>query len=637
MTDELLIPVRRCRMGKGVFAFSRAATLASSRAADQWPLGQLQADLRAVGILSRVVRDATAPAAVRVHRGAVAHAEGYELAIAPQGVEIVAATDAGAYYAVQTLRDLLALQGPRLRACRIVDWPDFARRGVSYDCSRGRVPTVATVKALVERLAHWKINELQLYIENVFRFRRHPAIGRGFDPLTAEDILDIQAFCKAHHVRLVPSLASFGHMEHILGLPQYRPLSNMPGFQDYPGGRTLAPDDPRSRRLIEELYAEFVPLFEAEDFNVCCDETWDLGLGRSTARAKRVGVGRVYLDYLLHLRRLCERHGKRMNVWADIALNHPDLLGETPKDIVMLNWDYAARGPLMHRTREITGAGLAAMVCPSTCGYQTHGTRLGQAMQNVAHFAAAGRRCGATGLLNTEWGDYGHLNALGTAMHGFAHGAAHSWHGRAVDAAAFTGRFCRDFFGPGNALAAAVTTVGQSSRRCGENVSLYHGLFEGIDPKADFYRKVPKPSVVNPHARLQTGHIDAADERHLAPLIADLEGLKFGGRVKSSAFEQLAARDIALAAWLDALAARRLLAAQAHRRGRIVPARQWKRLADLTQAAADEFSRLWLTRHRPSRLWENRCLFDQLRRECLKLGTGSLIATVSASVSSPVS
>ena len=32
---------------------------------------------------------------------------------------------------------------------------------------------------------------------------------------------------------------------------------------------------------MAELYEEFVPLFEAADFNVCGDETWDLGKGRS--------------------------------------------------------------------------------------------------------------------------------------------------------------------------------------------------------------------------------------------------------------------------------------------------------------------------------------------------------------------
>ncbi|MHC5018151.1 MAG: hypothetical protein ACYTFP_06185, partial [Planctomycetota bacterium] len=133
-----------------------------------------------------------------------------------------------------------------LPCCEVEDAPDFNRRGIYHDCSRGKVPTLQTLKQLVERLAHWKINELQLYIENVFTFARHPEIGEGYSPLTADEIVALQEHCRMHHVGLVGSLASFGHMEKILSLPAYRHLGEMPGFRGYPGGTCLCPTDPGS-------------------------------------------------------------------------------------------------------------------------------------------------------------------------------------------------------------------------------------------------------------------------------------------------------------------------------------------------------------------------------------------------------
>ena len=190
---NLLIPVRQCTAQRGRFALPEAAILASPSSGDTLPLSQLAADLAPLGVRARVARSAWGPAAVRLRRDkAVAGAEAYRLAISPAGIEIAASADAGAYYAVQTLRELLAVHGRALPACTIDDAPDFGRRGVYLDCSRGKVPTVATLKALVERLARWKINELQLYVENVFTFRRHPAIGRGYSPFTPEELLDVQ-------------------------------------------------------------------------------------------------------------------------------------------------------------------------------------------------------------------------------------------------------------------------------------------------------------------------------------------------------------------------------------------------------------------------------------------------------------
>ena len=59
----------------------------------------------------------------------------------------------------------------------------LAYRGLMLDVSRGKVPTLATLLALVDGLAAHKYNQLQLYIEHTFDFPSHPDIGAGTDPL----------------------------------------------------------------------------------------------------------------------------------------------------------------------------------------------------------------------------------------------------------------------------------------------------------------------------------------------------------------------------------------------------------------------------------------------------------------------
>jgi hypothetical protein len=598
----MLIPPRKLVALPGSFTWPARPVFGTGSLADLLPLRQLAPQ-------ARVILGEGGKVHLRVRRDpARGRPEGYTLLIQPGGIELRARTNAGAYYGLQTLRALRADHGARLPACRITDHPDFDRRGVYLDCSRGRVPTLETLKQLVEQLAHWKLNELQLYIENVFTFAAHPQIGRGFSPFSPADILDLQACCRDHHVRLVPSLASFGHFERILALPAYRDLGERPGHLGYPGGTTLCPGDRRGLDLVAGLYAEFLPLFEAVDFNACCDETWELGRGRSLRRARREGTGPVYLSFIRKLHRLCLKHGKRMNIWADIALNHPEILAELPRDLVLLNWDYAAEGLRMRRSREIVDAGLAWVASPGTSGWQSHGTRLRNAMQNVSRFAAEGRRRGAEGLLNTDWGDFGHRNPLGVSLHGFAHGAAHAWNGRAVDDKTFTGRFARALFGPAHAEAARlIRELGKTGERVGDRIP-YHAWGESLLGKTDLFRGIPRISPVwlpQPHRKPWIESASPAGCRTVVERLAPSRRTPYRGKPALSPWARAALEDLHLSAGLDAVACRRILLARDLRAGRSVPRRRRAGLRDAMVRLTDAFESNWRRRYRPSRLRDN--------------------------------
>jgi hexosaminidase len=621
----LLIPVKKYSPRKGIFKWPKNTLLTSLRREDDLPLEQLSQDLHKLKVKSRIAHNAFGETTLRIYRDpAISHPEAYRLQITSEGIEIFASGDAGAYYAIQTLRDLVTLQGKSLPACVIEDQPDFSRRGVYHDCARGKVPTVDTLKALIERLAHWKINELQLYIEDTFTFKQHPLIGKNTSRFTPEDILEIQECCKQHHIRFVGSLTSFGHMERILALPEYRHLAELPGFWDLPGGMTLSPVDPGSIKLVEEMYAEFVPLFEAVDFNVCFDEPFELGKGRSKALADRKGVGRVYLDFLLKVYRLCQKYGKRMNAWADIVLEHPDLLDELPKDIVMLNWDYEAGGKIARRHKEIAAAGLPSMVCPGTSSWGSHGSRLNNAIANVSEFAAIGIKTGAEGLLMTDWGDYAHRNFLGLSLHGFAHAAAHSWCHGGVEDKTFTETFGFYVFGDKTGrLARSLRLLGETYRqatRPDKNpVALNYALVE------PFARPMGMRwhGVIDATVREALG-IDDVDPEGAHRLLRQLSARNLWPAPPRGmdSFERLALEEFALAARMDTLACRRALIGQQWRAKQSVPQAEFAKLAAALHRLEADFKTLWMARNRPSRLRENLALLEKAAKESRRLAAG---------------
>ena len=107
-------------------------------------------------------------AAIKVIRtdAAPKPAEGYALTISQSGIEISFHDSGGLRAASATLRQLFREYGTKLPCLKIRDWPDFPRRGVMLDISRGRVPKLETLLDLAEKLSDFKINELQLYTEH---------------------------------------------------------------------------------------------------------------------------------------------------------------------------------------------------------------------------------------------------------------------------------------------------------------------------------------------------------------------------------------------------------------------------------------------------------------------------------------
>jgi len=360
--------------------------------------------------------------------------DSYTINIGDRIAEVSADAPEGLFYGIQTLIQIADQSGSRLPQLSITDSPDFAFRGLHHDVSRGKVPTLETMKWVVDYLAMYKMNQYQLYVEHPYMFRFNPAIAQNPDGLTADEILQLQKYCQDRRIDFVPSLQSFGHMAGVLSLPEYRHLADveLPGpweelnWNQRMRGATIDMSNPDALALLELMHAEYLPLFDSEFVNMSADETYDLGEGKTKEMAEERGKGRLYLDHIEWLNELAKSHGKRMMFWGDIVKQHPDLVPDIPKDTILLNWGYSANTDF-ESSELFANAGLDFFVCPGTSGWRRVLNDLNNADLNIRRYADAGHRHGAIGLLNTDWGDHGHFNYLAGSLHGFALGAAVAW------------------------------------------------------------------------------------------------------------------------------------------------------------------------------------------------------------------
>jgi len=408
------------------------------------------------------------PAAARGNR------EAHGIEIGADGIRLTCLHTDGLRAGVATLCQLLRQYGGRPPCLVLFDWPDFPRRGVLLDISRGRVPNLDTLKRLATDLAGFKINELQLYVEHTFAYRRHRAVWKDWGAVTGLEIRRLDAHCRSLGIDLVPNQNSLGHLRHWLEHGRFKPLAEVPAPYPGPGGAflrypsTLAPKHPGTLPFLRGLYDELLPNFTSRHFNVGCDEPWDLGRGQSQAICRRRGAGRVYLDHLRRVQREARRRGKTMMFWGDIILNHPHLIRELPRDAIALNWGYESDHPFEKETRRFAAVSVPFYVCPGTSTWQTLIGRNDNAFPNLRAAARAGKRHGAAGYLIADWGDGGHLQPLIVSYPSFIVGAALAWRGDPVGADRLAAVLSREIFhDPTGAAARALLNLGIAHRRFG--------------------------------------------------------------------------------------------------------------------------------------------------------------------------
>ncbi len=399
------------------------------------------------------------------------HPEGYTLTISKNGIEISFSESGGLHAASATLRQLLRQYGRRLPCLKIRDWPDFSRRGVMLDISRGRVPKLETLLELVEHLANFKINELQFYTEHTFAYRKYKSVWQSWGALTGEDIRQLDARCHQLGIDLVPNQNSFGHLRYFLEDPRLTKLAEVSGPYEDAGREfvrrpsTLAPNHPGTLPFLRGLYDELLPNFSSRFFNVGCDETWDLGRGQSRRLCGVKGQGRVYVDFLRKIHREVSRRGRAMMFWGDIILKYPQLIKELPRNVIALNWGYEANHPFEREAALFAKSKIPFYVCPGTSTWQTLIGRHDNALANLRAAAKAGRKHGAIGYLITDWGDGGHPQPLAVSYLPLLAGASLAWNANGFDEKRLLPVLSRDVFAdPTGKVTAAAFKLGLAHR-----------------------------------------------------------------------------------------------------------------------------------------------------------------------------
>lgn len=356
--------------------------------------------------------------------------EGYRITLREEAVSIEATDAAGARHAQATLAQLRDDYGHALPVGIIEDWPAIAVRGVMLDVSRCRVPTLDTLQLLLDRLASWKINHVELYLEHTFAYADHEEVWRDASPFTAAELRELDDYADGLGIELTGQQNCLGHMERWLKHERYRPLAISPDGFTSPWGQELPPmtadpTNPGTLALARELFGELLPNLRSRRAHVGLDEPWELATDRADA----------WITYLRALRAAPEVADHHVLAWDDVLVHNPELLARIPDGVTICDWGYEAAQPFDERATELKAMGLPFWLCPGTSAWNTVAGRWTNAIVNIASAADAGVANGAEGIMVTDWGDQGHVQHHIVSEPMFAWTAGCAWNPAGCDEA----------------------------------------------------------------------------------------------------------------------------------------------------------------------------------------------------------
>lgn len=345
--------------------------------------------------------------------------EEYVLKVLPTQIVISSSTEAGLFYGVQTLKQIIRAnrKGNSIPGMNIIDKPALRYRGWMDDISRGPIPTVEFIKKEIRTMSEFKQNFFNLYTENVFRSSKYPDIS-PIDGLTTEEIKELSDYATKYHVELMGNFQSFGHQEKMLSNPFYASLAE--------NNSILSPAVEETYNFLADIYSEMIPAYKSNFFNINCDETFGLGEGKSKAMTDSLGESGVYAYHINRLDKLIKPYNKRIMMWGDIAVNNKDIIKKLPKDLIILSWGYHAAESFDDAIAPFVDSGFEFMVAPGVGCWGELWPAMSNAVINIANYTRDGAKNGAIGMMNTAWDDNGH-NLFEYNWHGLVWGAECAW------------------------------------------------------------------------------------------------------------------------------------------------------------------------------------------------------------------
>lgn len=316
-------------------------------------------------------------------------AEGYILQVNSNSIVIAGSDDAGAFYGLQSLRQMLDHEkGKSIQGVKVRDWPNFPFRAI-----RLYIPGPENMaffnRFLRDFMALYKYNKVVLEL-NCMRLDKHPEVNTGwiefakymqytrsnstvgvhgeeknsshYDAgdgfiIEKDDVKDIVKHANQNFIEVIPEIPSLTHAYYL--------LTKHPELAEYPGDRwpdTYCPSNPKSYDLMFDVYDEYIEVMQPKMVHIGHDEWWGAPMDVCPL-CKGKDYSKLFAQDVNKIHSYFSKKGIKLAMWGDYLLEsvrdttsqdrisstgvkyktpgavRPSVVKESiPKDILIFNW-----------------------------------------------------------------------------------------------------------------------------------------------------------------------------------------------------------------------------------------------------------------------------------------------------------
>lgn len=224
----------------------------------------------------------------------------------------------------------------------------FKNFGTMLDLARGAVFKVSYIKELIYKQALMGVNQIWLYIEDVFELEDYPTFGYFRGKYTNEEIKEIVEFSLIFGVELIPSIQVLGHHEQFLKWP------NSLEYRDQ--DKVLLVENENTNNLIEAMLKWCKLLFKTNKIHIGMDESFGLGFGNYYKQKGYKKPLDIFIDHLISVNKLAIDMGfNEVMIWSDMFFRFysetdyyydttiklpAELVNKIPNNVSLVYWDY---------------------------------------------------------------------------------------------------------------------------------------------------------------------------------------------------------------------------------------------------------------------------------------------------------
>ena len=224
----------------------------------------------------------------------------------------------------------------------------FEKIGVMLDCSFNAVPTVETLKEMIDLLSKMGYNRLELYTEDTYEIKNRPYFGYLRGRYSSEELKEIDAYAINKGIELTPCIQVLAHLSGIFREGHFESVKDCNDI--------LLVDEPETYKLIEDMFISLAENFTSREVNIGCDEAFMLGLGKFLDKFGYQDKAEIFNRHLEKVLEIADKYGFKCSIWdcmyfrfatgGSYSASKPipeEILNQIPKNLSLIYYNYCPK------------------------------------------------------------------------------------------------------------------------------------------------------------------------------------------------------------------------------------------------------------------------------------------------------